>query len=426
MPSYRAVWRWHFYAGLYCVPFVLFLSVSGTLYLFQPEIEAWLDRPYSQLEITGSTRSPAEIVQAAELAFPGSAFRFYEIPRTSQSAVQVVLLHEHSRLRTYLHPEKLKVLHSVREEDRFMRVVRHLHGELWLGENGSYLVELAACWTLVLVLSGLYLWWPRNTKGVAGVLYPRLRLGSKVFWRDIHSVTGFWISPFILILIMTGLPWSKFWGEYFREVRKITNTAPQRQSWSTRSTFRDEPPAEGYNVLELNRVIETVSNLHLDAPIQIAPPAGKSEAWTVQSMTANRPRRVTLAVNGQTGEVLSSHDFSHQHPIDKVVGVGIAFHEGQLFGWLNQVLGVLTTSALVTMCVSGVVIWWRRRQPGTLGAPAATGDRRVSVALLALVVFLGIALPLFGISLILVLLFERLFLSRIAGLKRWFGLPEPG
>jgi uncharacterized iron-regulated membrane protein len=28
---YNAVWRWHFYAGLFCMPFVLWLAATGTI-----------------------------------------------------------------------------------------------------------------------------------------------------------------------------------------------------------------------------------------------------------------------------------------------------------------------------------------------------------------------------------------------------------
>ena len=45
-PDYRTVWRWHFYAGLFCSPFVVVLALSGSLYLFKPQVEAWIDRPY--------------------------------------------------------------------------------------------------------------------------------------------------------------------------------------------------------------------------------------------------------------------------------------------------------------------------------------------------------------------------------------------
>ena len=44
MPSYAAVWRWHFYAGLFCIPFVLWLSLTGSIYLFRPQVEALIER----------------------------------------------------------------------------------------------------------------------------------------------------------------------------------------------------------------------------------------------------------------------------------------------------------------------------------------------------------------------------------------------
>ena len=51
--DYRAVWRWHFYAGLFCIPFVLWLAATGSIYPFRPQIEAWIDRPYDRLALTG-------------------------------------------------------------------------------------------------------------------------------------------------------------------------------------------------------------------------------------------------------------------------------------------------------------------------------------------------------------------------------------
>jgi uncharacterized iron-regulated membrane protein len=101
-----------------------------------------------------------------------------------------------------------------------MRWIFRLHGELLMGDRGSNLVELAACWTIVLLITGLFLWWPRNMKGLGGVLYPRLFGGSRMFWRDIHSVVGMWISFCAIFLLLTGLPWAKFWGDYFKQVRQ--------------------------------------------------------------------------------------------------------------------------------------------------------------------------------------------------------------
>jgi uncharacterized iron-regulated membrane protein len=130
-------------------------------------------------------------------------------------------------------------------------------------------------------------------------------------------------------------------------------------------------------------------------------------------------------MDGDTGAVIARKDFGDKHVVDRVVGTGIALHEGRLFGWPNQLIGLLTAAGLVTLSVSAAVLWWRRREAGALGAPRALAPRRLSLGLAALVALFGIYLPLFGASLIAVLVAEFLVLRRIPGVRDWLGL-APG
>ena len=234
-PDYRAVWRWHFYASLFCIPFVIILAISGAIYLFKPQIEAWNDRPYDHLEIEGNTASAAEQIRAALAAVPGATLDAYELPTGPDAAARVIVRQNGEAIRVYLHPESLQVLAMIPENDRFTRLLFRLHGELLMGDRGSMVVELAASWTIIMILTGLYLWWPRQAKGLGGVVYPRLRAGSRIFWRDLHSVTGVWISALALFLLLSGLPWAKSWGNYLKAVRRLTGTAVAQQDWTTGS-----------------------------------------------------------------------------------------------------------------------------------------------------------------------------------------------
>jgi uncharacterized iron-regulated membrane protein len=74
------------------------------------------------------------------------------------------------------------------------------------------------------------------------------------------------------------------------------------------------------------------------------------------------------------------------------------------------------------MSVSAVVLWWRRRAVGVLGAPMALPRSKASVALIVAIVMLGVYLPAMGISLLTVLLLERFVLSRIRPVRLWLGL----
>lgn len=77
-PGYPTIWRWHFYAGLFCLPFVLWLSVTGSIYLFRPQIEALIDRPYTHLPLDGARASAARQADAAVRAVPGSVLHRYQ------------------------------------------------------------------------------------------------------------------------------------------------------------------------------------------------------------------------------------------------------------------------------------------------------------------------------------------------------------
>jgi uncharacterized iron-regulated membrane protein len=447
-PDYRAVWRWHFYAGLFCIPFVVVLAISGSIYLFKTEIESWIDRPYDRLAIAGHPATAADQVRAALAAVPGSTLKAYELPQAADSAARVIVGRDGRATRVYLHPESLEVLKTVAEDERIMRVLFRLHGELLIGNRGSALVELAASWAIVMILTGLFLWWPRGAGAMRGVVYPRIGSGPRVFWRDIHAVTGFWISGLALFLLFSGLPWAKFWGDYLKAARRLTGTAVARQDWTNgaapppgtresagsgeahhsgggrrggRGGTRQTPSDLG----ALDRIAATIRPLGLDPPVVIEPPAAGSGDWAAKSMTPNRTRRVDLMLDGNTGTIKDRKDFADRHLIDRVVGTGVAAHEGRLFGWPNQLLGLLTAAGLVVLSISSVVLWWRRREPGVLGAPRPLAPPRVSAGLLTPVVLLGIYLPMFGASLVMVLLLEWILLRRIPPIRAWLGLPAP-
>ncbi|MEJ7661840.1 MAG: hypothetical protein WKG07_20800 [Hymenobacter sp.] len=62
------------------IPFIIWLSLTGTIYLWRPQLEALLDRPYDHLPVAGRTVSPDAQVRAAPAAVPGSSLHKYVLP----------------------------------------------------------------------------------------------------------------------------------------------------------------------------------------------------------------------------------------------------------------------------------------------------------------------------------------------------------
>ena len=433
---YNAVWRWHFYAGLFCMPFVIWLALTGSIYLWRPQIEAWLDRPYDHLATAGPVASPDAQVAAATRAVPGSTLHNYILPEAPDRAVRILVTRDGVDSRVYVDPRSLAVLKVTTEERRPLLVIFHLHGELLAGKVGSYLVEIAACWAIVMLLTGLYLWWPRGRRGLAGIFYPRLGAGGRTFWRDIHATAGMWVSLFALGLILTGLPWAEGWGNYLTGMRQLTGTAEGPADWPIGGTVPKADPTVGahaghvgmamphaaYPVGELDRVIATVRPLAMAPPVLIGPPGKAGAPWVVASDAADRPQRSELTVDGATGRLLSRTGFAQKHWIDRSIGYGVAAHEGALFGLANQILGTLTALFLIVLAVSGAIMWWRRRPTGLLGAPLPLARPRFRAGLVAAIVALGVSMPLFGVTLMLVIAAEMMVLRHLSATRRWLGL----
>jgi uncharacterized iron-regulated membrane protein len=464
--EHRTVWRWHFYAGIFCIPFVLWLSVTGTVFLFHPQIQHLLDRPYDHLAIAHRATANAQ-VQAALAAMPGTTFDSYELPHSTTAAAQVLVDKGSQQFRVYVHPQTLAILKIDDEDHRVDVFTSRLHGELLLGRYGSWVVELAGSWAVVMILTGLFLWWPANTNRLGGVLYPRLGLGSRAFWKDIHSVTGIYVSFFALFLLFTGLPWAKSWGGYLKAIRHISAGRAVSQDWTTSSedvlaarrsrssmTMQNPSPEAGMHARSgggdmnmsahaehtgvwgrhgttlagpdaftaIDRMVPNVAALHLANPVLISPPMHAGGDWSAKSDTRDRPLRVDLVLDGKTGAIVRRTDFHSKPWLDRVIGTGIAAHEGQLFGVANQLISLFTTAGLVTLSLSGLVMWRKRKPEGVLGAPGVVSRVRFSAGLVATLVALGVYFPFLGGSMILVGLVERFVLRRVSLTQRWLGL----
>src|SRR6188768_2142387 len=438
---YRTLWRWHFYAGLFVIPFVLVLSMSGAVFLFKPQIERWEERAFQQLPAAGAV-APSEQVAAALAALPGATLHSYRLPQQTGDAamVHLALADQHSMRDVFVSPQG-KVLGSLDPDARVAEVVRRIHGQLLLGTRGSWLVELAASWAIVMVITGLYLWWPRG-RGTAGVLWPRRRS----LLRDLHAVTGFWVASFVLVLLITGLPWAGVWGSAFSALRTQMGWVQGTSDWSiggTPASAVDQHSghehsamhgahAHGVDLSALDRFVPLAARENLAFPVLVLAPgapqfdSAPSPNWIIKSDAQNRPLRQTIELDADSGSVISRQRFADQHPVDRVVGYGIAWHEGQLFGWINQLVGVCTALALATMSVTGFLMWRRRRPKGELGALALPRDTRKPAAIAVFMLALAVVLPLLAASLVLLWIFERLLPRISPAAAAWLGLyPGP-
>jgi len=320
-------------------------------------------------------------------------------------------------------------------------VARALHGELMIGTLGDRLVELAAGWGVVLVVSGLYLWWPRG-QSAAGILWPRLSRRGRVLWRDFHAVTGFWGAALLLFMLISGMTWTGFWGKQYADVwnqfpaamwnnvptsdieaRSLNTVTRQTVPWALENTpmpvsgahaehmghgaMPSGPAAPG---ITLQDVVDTAIERKVEPGYSITLPTTATGVFTV-AVFADDPRNdATLHVDQYTGQVLADVRWQHYGPVARATEMGVMLHEGKLFGSLNQIAILVVCLMILLSSVSGLVIWWKRRPQGRLGVPPLRHDLPTWKTGVVIMLALAIVFPLVAASLVAVWVLDRLLL----------------
>ncbi|MCC5800800.1 PepSY-associated TM helix domain-containing protein [Rossellomorea vietnamensis] len=433
---YRAVWRWHFYAGLIFSPFLIILAFSGAVYLFKPQIEdvMYKDLYYIKNDATQPTALSLQLDEVKEKYPEGvvTSIKQYEDPeRTTEFGVMM----GDKAQSVYVNPYTAKVQGSLDSDKKFTTLFKKLHSELIVGGTvANRLVELAACWAVILLLTGLYIWWPRNKASIWGTVLPRLRKKGRIFWRDLHAVPAFWLSLFVLILIATGLPWSGVLGP---QIQKMAVTPPYAYSFVekpesvtvTKDVAVDIPWANenlpvpsstdaGYMPMTIDEVQKIAEDTDLAMPYTISMPADKAGVFTLSHI--DHPKDLaTIHLDQYSGAVLSDVRFNDFGIGAKLVEAGIALHEGRLFGITNQLIGLVVCLGLIGIVISSFIMWRKRKPSGKSGAPSKPADKRTSLIVLGIMLVMGILMPLVGISIIIMLILDQFVLTRIKPVQQW-------
>lgn len=455
---YRTVWRWHFYAGLFVIPFLLILSITGIIYLFKPQLDAAMYPHLLFVPPSASMLPYTEQVQAAQRVHPDAAVTQIVPQEAPGRSSQVLMTTADERtLAVFVNPYTGQVLGERDEDNNLQAIARKIHGDLLIGRVGDYLVELAACWGLVLLVSGLYLWLPRGRLSVLGTLIPRLgSQNRRVFWRDLHAVPGFYGGLLIGFLILTGLPWTGFWGETFAQVwgrfpaqmwddvpqsTVLTGTLNQRGQvvpWAVEQLPMPQSGSGGHDshgahggaaaaiarpTVDLDAVVAVAQAQGAPPGYSITLPTGETGVYTVSAFPNDPRQEVTMHIDQYSGEVLADVRWQDYGLVPKAVEMGVAIHMGKFFGLPNQLLMLVGVLCAMLLSVTGAMLWWQRRPSGSglLGAPPLppyTENWRVPLAIVAV---MGLAFPLVGLSLVVVLLLDYGVLSRIPALRRVFG-----
>jgi uncharacterized iron-regulated membrane protein len=336
-----------------------------------------------------------------------------------------------------------------------------------VGSFGDRLIETATCWAIVMALTGYYLYWRGRTARAAAVA----KRAAGALTRSRHAKVGAIAGVGILFMMVSALPWTGLFGHTFQRFATGTSLSMWGNDPGATSNLGAKLVAAGSNSLPapwaegaaplptsgsqngkdmpgmpgmgstpgstgtgtavrigIDVVMAAAARDGLTGPLYIAYPAkaddvfsAMTDMWHDKAATAfgDVGKERVVHIDQYSGAVAGRYSYDQYSPVAKAVSQGIALHEGQRFGTLSFWASFLFCVAVFFLCVTAPMMWWRRRRSG-LDAPRGHLPIRSTPWLIAALVILGVVFPLFGLTLVLVLLADKVLIRRSARLATVF------
>lgn len=351
----------HLWLGLTLGILLSVLSLSGLVLVYQDSIlSSW----YPALEIN---TQPSQVKTANVLSFVAEQAKHntgayqlsrIEVPQTPNAHYVAKWRDAVNYKLDYINPDRLATELTRTSENDWLLWLLQLHTHLLGGDVGEQLLGVLSLGILVMLIAGLWVWWPGRRKLKRNIAPPRSKQSMPwLFW--FHRVNGALFSPLLLVAVITGLSMV-----YFTQV-KGTLVAM--------TGGRTLPPAPYTMHCPLNAAkfswqqqIERVYSTFPDAKIvRIYPSHSASKPNRFRLKFAeewHQNGRTYVYINPCNNEVVYAHDARKD-----IIGVQWAnmiypIHSVHVGGVLYQSLMTLCALTPPLLFVSGLLTWHKRRR----------------------------------------------------------------
>ncbi|WP_337040866.1 PepSY-associated TM helix domain-containing protein [Emticicia sp. 17c] len=371
----KAINKIHLWLGLSSGLVVFIVSITGCIYAFQVEIQD-LTQPYRYIEVENKPMLPPSTLKAiVEKEVPNKFIHSITYERPGRAAIATIYHYEPTYYYlVYINPYNGNVLKVKNMDNDFFRIILNGHFYLWLPEKiGQPVVASATLIFLLLMISGLILWWPKNKSAAK----QRFSIKWNAKWRrvnyDLHNVLGFYMTWVAIIIAITGLVWGFQW---FSKAYYFTLSGGKQQiDYYEPESAKPVAASTQNNIPAIDRIWNKIK---VETP----------EAQTIEVHPPETPQSTIATATTTDTDVYWKHDYRYfdQYTLkevsvkhaygrlqdistaDKILRMNYDIHVGAAFGFSGKLLAFFASLIAASLPITGAYIWWGRRKkaPKTL------------------------------------------------------------
>ncbi|MVN21368.1 PepSY-associated TM helix domain-containing protein [Mucilaginibacter arboris] len=262
-------------------------------------------------------------------------------------------------LTVFVNPYNGEVIDQFNRRKSFFFSVEMFHRFLLAGKNsiGNKIVSFSTLFFLFILITGVILWWPKNKKIMKQRLQYKWTGGWKRLTHDLHIVTGFYTSVFLLVIVSCGLIMTFPWAN------KLLFTL-------TGSTFSQEQPKQPASVYQAGlkpltidqiaasntREIENTASYTIRAPRD----SSGTFALNVLPKGAVETASDTYFIDQYSGKTISVQKFADKSAGQRARAFVKPIHTGSVYGLPTKIISFIVCLLSLIFPVTGVMMWLNR------------------------------------------------------------------
>lgn len=374
----------HLWLGLPTGLVVFILGLTGAIYCFAPELQEL--QPYRTVkEENKSFLPPSQIRRIAEESLPGKVIQRIYFDAKDKALMVLFSKKDEYTYSVFINPYSGEVMKVRNNDQDFLSVILQIHRTLKI-PYGHEIIRWSTAIFLLLVITGLVLWWPKNNRTA--------KHGFKIMWSahpkrlnyDLHKVLGFYVSWIAIFMALTGLMFA--FETYANFVYKMTGA--NQSIVQKKPPFSDTTGTTSGGAEPIDRIWQ-----------QVEPDLHKQYAAAMFVLPATKEGAILLRVNPEKGTLYKT-DFRYfdQHSgkeflgayvwgrykdaqtmADNIRRMNYDLHTGAIFGLPGRVALFCVALVVASLPITGFYFWWgkKRKAKRSLKQPTFKPLKKVKV-----------------------------------------------
>ncbi len=348
MPFSKIVKKIHLYLGLSCGILVSISGVTGSMYVWQPEITAALNPKLLKVDAI-NTISEENLLKTSLALYEKHKDTVAKIflPYREQQTISV----DYTNGKTlYYHPENGIVLGQKSASISFFEDLLKIHRTLGIPEIGKYIVGGSTLlFFLFLLTSGIFLWWKRYKLNFKKGVKIKWKRNKKRLNYDIHKSLGIIFFFPLLIVAFSGayFTYVTYYKTVFNIVDAVSSNAQTEKNISV-------------DITAVKQLLENPDKVYWLRAIYF--PKDPNDVYQFRYIknrfiTPGLRKTKELKIS-QNGKVIKSTDFEGDPLSEQIAAQMYPIHIGEIAGLLGRILVFISGFIPMILFITGLRFYY--------------------------------------------------------------------